>query len=172
MSILKIITYPNVILDSQALPVKFPLSPDDKTLISDMWETVDSKGVGLAAPQVSVSKKICIICLDSEMIPKNQKIKNNFVMINPEITFSSQVNSNIIEGCLSFPEQYYKINRPSNIIVKFQNEKGKWEFVKAGGWLSRVIQHEVDHLNGKLFINIGGQKIETNDIKNRKEIVD
>jgi peptide deformylase len=172
MSILEIITYPNPILDLQAQSVQFPLSPQDKTLIADMWQTVDSKGVGLAAPQVSVSKKICIICLDPEMMPKSQKIKNNFVMINPEITFSSQVKANIIEGCLSFPEQYYKIIRPSNIIAKFQNEKGKWQHLKASGWLSRVIQHEVDHLNGKLFINMGGQKIETDDIKNRKEIVD
>lgn len=172
MSLLEIITYPNPILDLQAATIKFPLSSEDKILIASMWETVDTKGVGLAAPQVSVSKQICIICLDPEMIPKNQKIKNNFVMINPEITFMSQVKANIIEGCLSFPEQYYKINRPSNIIVKFQNEKGKWEFVKAGGWLSRVIQHEVDHLSGKLFINMGGEKIETGDIKNRKEIVD
>jgi peptide deformylase len=172
MSILEIITYPNAILDLQAQTVKFPLSVEDKALIANMWETVDTKGVGLAAPQVSVSKRICIICLDLEMIPKNQKIKNNFVMINPEITFLSQVKANIIEGCLSFPDQYYKIIRPSNIIVKFQNEKGKWEYVKAGGWLSRVIQHEVDHLSGKLFINMGGIKIETDNIKNRKEIVD
>jgi peptide deformylase len=172
MSILEIITYPHPTLDLQAQTVQFPLALEDKTLIADMWETVDTKGVGLAAPQVDVSKRICIICLDPEMIPKNQKIKNNFVMINPEITFLSQVKANIIEGCLSFPEQYYKIVRPSNIIVKFQNEKGKWESIKASGWLSRVIQHEVDHLNGKLFINMGGEKIETESIKNRKEIVD
>jgi peptide deformylase len=172
MSILEIITYPHPTLDLQAQEVKFPLTAQDKTLISDMWQTVEDKGVGLAAPQVNVSKKICIICLDPEMIPKNQKIKNNFVMINPEVTFFSQVKSNIIEGCLSFPEQYYKIIRPSNIIVKFQNEKGKWESIKASGWLSRVIQHEVDHLNGELFINMGGEKLERENIKNKREIVD
>jgi peptide deformylase len=169
---LNIITYPHPTLDLNAQYVKFPLSSEDKTLISDMWQTVEEKGVGLAAPQVDVSKKICIICLDPEMIPKNLKIKNNFVMINPEITFFSQVKANIIEGCLSFPDQYYKINRPSNIIAKFQNEKGKWEFVKASGWLSRVIQHEVDHLSGKLFINMGGEKLERENIKNTREIVD
>jgi peptide deformylase len=172
MSILEIITYPHPTLDLQAQDVQFPLTAQDKTLISDMWQTVEDKGVGLAAPQVNVSKKICIIGLDPEMIPKNQKIKNNFVMINPEITFFSQVKSNIIEGCLSFPEQYYKIIRPSNIIVKFFNEKGKVEIIKANGWLSRVIQHEIDHLNGQLFINMGGQKLERDDIKDKRDIVD
>jgi peptide deformylase len=172
MSILEIITYPHPTLDLHAQTVNFPLSPEDKALISDMWQTVEDKGVGLAAPQVNVSKKICIICLDPEMMPKGHKIKNNFVMINPEITFFSQVQSNIIEGCLSFPEQYYKIIRPTNIIVKYFNEKGKPEIIKASGWLSRVIQHEVDHLNGKLFINMGGEKLERENIKNKREIVD
>jgi peptide deformylase len=160
MAILKIYSYPTEILSKPAAKVTFPLDHETKTLIADMWDTVRDKGVGLAAQQVNVSKQICIITLEAEMLPKKTKIKNNFVMINPEITFYSAVECNIIEGCLSFPNQYYRIQRPQNITVKFQNEKGKWESLNAGGWLSRVIQHEVDHLNGKLFINLGGQKIE------------
>ena len=170
MSVLPILTYPHPVLDQIAQPVEFPLSQEDKKLIQDMWHTVEDQGVGLAAPQVGFSKKICIITLDPEMIPKKLKIKNHFAMINPEIIFASEVNCAIIEGCLSFPEQYYKINRPTNITVRFQNEKGKFEEIKATGWLSRVIQHEVDHLNGKLFINIGGQKIQREDLGDSKVI--
>jgi peptide deformylase len=171
MSVLPILTYPHPILDQNAQLVSFPLSPDDKKLIQDMWHTVDDQGVGLAAPQVGVSKKICIITLDPEMLPKKTKIKNNFVMINPEIVFESEVLCNIVEGCLSFPQEYYKITRPSNITARFQNEKGKYEEIKASGWLSRVIQHEVDHLNGRLFINIGGVKI-THDQLNGERVID
>ncbi len=171
MSVLKIHSYPTKILSQSAAEVAFPLDLETKNLIRDMWETVEDSGVGLAAPQVDVSKRICIITLDPEMLPKKLKIKNNFVMINPEITFYSEVTCNIIEGCLSFPEQYYKIVRPQNIVVKFQNEKGKWQEIKANGWLSRVIQHEVDHLNGQLFINKGGQKIEPEKL-DRSQVVD
>lgn len=171
MSVLQIFTYPTKILQAKADTVTFPLDGETKQLIADMWDTVRDQGVGLAAPQVDVSKQICIITLDPEMIPKRQKIKNNFVMINPQITFYSSVECNIVEGCLSFPKQYYKIQRPQNITVKFQNEKGRWEQINASGWLSRVIQHEVDHLNGDLFINKGGQKIEVEDLDDR-EIVD
>ena len=165
MAVLKIFTYPTQILSQKANLVQFPLSNNTKTLIHDMWDTVRDKGVGLAAPQVNVSKQVCIITLDPEMIPKKQKVRNNFVMINPEIIFYSEVTCKIIEGCLSFPEQYYKIDRPQNIVVKFQNEKGKYEEIKASGWLSRVIQHEVDHLDGNLFINKGGTKIEPKQIE-------
>jgi peptide deformylase len=165
MPILKIRTYPTEILSKPAQTVQFPLDNETKKLIYDMWDTVRDAGVGLAAPQVDVSKQICIITLDPEMIPKKSKMKNNFVMINPVVTFFSEVECSIIEGCLSFPKQYYKIIRPQNIIVKFQNEKGKWEELKANGWLSRVIQHEVDHLNGELFIFKGGTKIEPKEAR-------
>ena len=171
MPILPIFSYPTPILSQIADVVQFPLDASDKELIRNMWLTVEDQGVGLAAPQVNVPKKICIITLDPEMLPKKQKIKNNFVMINPEIVFYSEVVCKIIEGCLSFPEQYYRIERPTNITVKFQNEKGKWEQLNASGWLSRVIQHEVDHLNGQLFIHKGGVKIEP-DSTNGERIID
>jgi peptide deformylase len=171
LSVLKIYSYPTEILKSKAKKVDFPLPQEIKTLIRDMWETVEDKGVGLAAPQVNESLQVCIICLDPEMLPKNQKIKNNFVIINPEIIFYSQVECKIVEGCLSFPEQYYEIQRPQNIILNYQDEKGKPQQIKASGWLSRVIQHEVDHLNGELFINKGGRKIETSKVDKTK-IVD
>jgi peptide deformylase len=171
MSVLKIYSYPTQILSQKAQKVNFPLDLETKNLIRDMWDTVRDKGVGLAAPQVNVSKQICIITLDPEMLPKKQKMKNNFAMINPEITFFSEVSCKIVEGCLSFPNQYYRISRPQNIVVKFQNEKGKLEELKATGWLSRVIQHEVDHLSGNLFIHKGGERIEPEKI-NEHDVID
>jgi peptide deformylase len=171
MAILKIVTYPDPILSLQAKPVEFPLSSSVKGLIRDMWHTVDGIGVGLAAPQVGHSLQMCIIGLDPDRIPKKQKIKNNFVMINPKITFQSELQSKMIEGCLSFPEEFWQINRSSNIIVEFFNEKGKKEIIKATSWLARVILHEVDHLNGSLFINMGGKKLKKDDFDD-SDIVD
>ena len=96
---LKIVEYPNPILSLVAKKVDFPLSSSTKELIRSMWETVDGVGVGLAAPQVGHSLQLCIIGLDPDRVPKKQKIKNNFVMINPSIVFASEVQSNMIEGC-------------------------------------------------------------------------
>jgi peptide deformylase len=167
---LPIITYPNPVLDLQAEEVKFPLDKATKTLIKNMWDTVKDQGVGLAAPQVGVSKQICIIHLNEDIRGKGHK-ELDFVMINPKITFYSQLEHNMVEGCLSFPDQFYEIWRPANITVEYMDEKGKKKILKGKDWLSRVIQHEVDHLQGKLFINMGGKKITENDIKN-KHVVD
>lgn len=167
---LKILTYPNPVLDKQAQEVTFPLDGETKALITEMWETVKGKGVGLAAPQVGVSKQICIIHLNEEVRGKNQK-DLDFVMINPKIIFESKVENLMVEGCLSFPNQFYEIWRPANIIVEYFNEKGKKKTLKAKEWTARVILHEVDHLNGQLFINKGGKKIEEKDLKS-KHIVD
>ena len=167
---LPIITYPNPVLDKSAEEVTFPLDNSTKQLIADMWAVVRGKGVGLAAPQVGVSKKICIIHLDPAMMDKGQKEKD-IVMINPKITFYSKVENLMVEGCLSFPEQFYEIWRSANIIVEYFNEKGKKKTLKAKNWTSRVIQHEVDHLNGDLFINKGGKKIEEDELGD-KNIVD
>lgn len=164
---LDIITYPHPILDQQAAPVSFPLDQATKALIADMWTTVQDLGVGLAAPQVGVSKQICIIHL-SEAEKDNKQLKQkDFVMINPVIIFSSELESLMIEGCLSFPQQYYEIWRPSNITVEYFDEHGKKHTLRAKEWLARVIEHEVDHLNGKVFIKMGGRKVEDKDLKER-----
>ena len=171
MAILAIKTYPDSVLSLVAAEVVFPLDLETKYLIRDMWNTVDGIGVGLAAPQVGVSKRICIICMDTDRLPKGVKIKNNFVMINPKITFYSEIKSNMVEGCLSFPEEYWNISRSANIICEYYNEKGKKDIIKASGWMARVILHEVDHLDGKLFIKMGGTKIKAENI-DQHEVVD
>lgn len=178
----KIITYPNPILEHPAKLVGLPLSLEIQNLIKEMFLIVDGQGIGLAAPQVGESYKICIIHLDPEIAGKKDKILD-FVMINPRINFYSEVKSLMVEGCLSFPDQYYEIFRPANIIVEFETIANLDEFLRgqapqiitktlnASGWMSRVIQHEVDHLNGKIFTNLGGQKLSP-QTASTKSIVD
>ncbi|NJK71704.1 MAG: peptide deformylase [Thermales bacterium] len=165
---LKICTYPDSILTTPAKDVQFPLDSDTSQLINDMWEVVKANGVGLAAPQVGVSKKICIVNLSSTEKGKEAK---DILLINPRITFSSQIQHEMVEGCLSFPKEYYKIIRPANITVEYQDQNNRSKKLNASKWLSRVIQHEIDHLNGQIFINKGGLKIDPNQV-NTNDIVD
>ncbi|MFM7855466.1 MAG: peptide deformylase [Flammeovirgaceae bacterium] len=181
---LKIIKYPAKVLQTPSSKVSLPLSQENQKLIREMYQTVIGKGVGLAAPQVGVGLQMCIIKLDKDMVSKKVK-ELEFVMINPKISFYSEIQNQMVEGCLSFPGEYYKIIRPANIQVEFVGIKNFLEFVKndqiepilenrkliATDWLSRVIQHEVDHLNAKLFINLGGQKIQEDDLDGN-EVVD
>jgi peptide deformylase len=180
---MKIVTYPNPVLQKIADNVETPLNYSTKELIREMYKTVKGKGVGLAAPQVGASKQLCIIKLDRDMAEKKDKILE-FVMINPKITFYSDMEVEMLEGCLSFPGDYYEIFRPSNIVVEFftvdnfqafiDNPKIepvlKKKILQAGGWMSRVIQHEVDHLNAKLFVNMDGIKLKESELGDRKII--
>ena len=166
---LKIVTYPDPILEKTVSEITFPLDNETKQLIKDMWIAVKELGVGLAAPQVGVSKKICLIHLSQ--VEKGRSAKD-LLMINPVITFESSLQNEMIEGCLSFPSQYWKIIRPANITVEYQDERGRSRKIKANNWLSRVIQHEVDHLNGQIFIKKGGVKIDEKELQNHDEIID
>jgi peptide deformylase len=175
---LKILTYPNNILETPATPVNFPLNSEDQTLIREMWETVQGIGVGLAAPQVGVSKQILIVHMSEDDDLKRETKEPDFVAINPKIVFESQIQSYMVEGCLSFPEEYWRIKRSSNIEVEFETignfkefiEKGaeptyKKKRIKAKGWLSRILQHEIDHLNGKIFTKMGGRKLSKRELE-------
>ena len=117
-----------------------------QNLIDDMIETMhDAGGVGLAANQVGVPYRICVIG-----IPEEEEIR---ILINPEITdFGTTLNS-YEEGCLSIPGVYLNVVRPSTIKLKFRDEMGRPRKMKADGLLARCIQHEMDHLNGILFVD-------------------
>ena len=169
---MKILTYPNPILDQVAAKVNLPLSLENQNLIRQMHKFVQKKGVGLAAPQIGESFQMCIINLsDDQSLAKKYKTPD-FVMINPQIIFESQVKSLMVEGCLSFPGEYWKIWRSANITASFDTIYNWQEFLNgatpimkkqknlvAKEWLARVILHEVDHLAGKLFINMNGEKL-------------
>jgi peptide deformylase len=149
----KIITYPNPILDQPTTDITFPLDAYTKEVIQDLWQLVQGQGVGLAAPQIGEPLNMCIISLSENPEEAKKSKLSDFLMINPSITFYSQVSTRMIEGCLSFPDQWYYVTRPANIAVEYYDQDGKKHILKAKNWISRIIQHEVDHLQGKVFIN-------------------
>lgn len=121
---------------------------DDKILelIQDMIETMHKlNGVGLAAVQVGVLKRIVVIDIYEEGVPP-------FILINPEI-IKTKGEQTVEEGCLSFPNKFAKVVRPKGLVVRALNEKGEKIEIKAKDLLAQAVSHEVDHLNGELFID-------------------
>ena len=151
MSLREIITIPNEVLKKKAKKVT-DFGKDFQTLIDDMIETMrDAPGVGLAAPQVNILQRLIVVEYgDEEDETVDPKL---FVMINPEITRESEDNLIGMEGCLSIPNYFGDVERAYAVTVKAKNRHGKNMKVKAKGWLARIIQHEIDHLNGVLFID-------------------
>ena len=144
--ILTILKYPDPILSQPGEPVT-EFNDELRTLVANMFETTyASQGIGLAAPQVGVSKRLTVIDLSMGKDP-NEKI----VLINPEI-ISSEGKLYEEEGCLSFPDIREKIVRSAKVRVRAQDDKGKWFEIDGEELLSRCFQHEIDHLNGVLFI--------------------
>lgn len=142
MAVLDVITYghPTLRRRADACNVK----EIDQNFINDMMETMYLKdGVGLAAPQVNVSKQL-LVCQDGEQ---------EYVLINPRIIAHSETRTTDYEGCLSIPGLHAKVPRYDKVVVKALNEKGEPVEIKAKGLLSVILQHEIDHLNGVLYID-------------------
>jgi peptide deformylase len=132
------------VLREVAKPVT-EFTPELKTIIKEMIEfMIESNGVGLAAPQVGISQRLLVVGYD-DMKP--------LAMINPEIIETSLEENIYEEGCLSIPGMYAKVTRPERIKVQAWNERGRPFTMEADGMLATVIQHEIDHLNGVLFID-------------------
>ncbi len=111
-------------------------------LLLDMEDTlIEAKGAGLAAPQVGRSERICLAVLDKHIIP----------LINPHITWRSDTTAIAEEGCLSLPDLWINVSRPTDIVVEFMTPNGKTLELKLSGFDARVVQHEVDHLEGILI---------------------
>lgn len=143
MAILEIKEYGDPILREKALLVE-EITPDILNLIKDMAETMYAdSGVGLAAPQVGVSKRIITIDEDEEKL---------LVLLNPEI-IKSEGEAVEEEGCLSVPGVYSEVKRSLKVVVKALNENGDPIKITKEGLTARVLQHEIDHLNGILFID-------------------
>tara|TARA_Y100001968_G_C19182746_1_gene631269 strand:+ start:419 stop:829 length:411 start_codon:yes stop_codon:yes gene_type:complete len=107
-----------------------------------------AKGIGLAAPQVGINQQLLVIDLDIEN-PTTPPL----VLINPEITSASAGIDNYEEGCLSIPGVYLNVLRPTTVEISFRDEMGRPKKMKADGLMARCIQHEIDHLNGVLFVD-------------------
>lgn len=146
--ILPILTYPNDILRKPTEPVKFPLSKEMKKLTKDMVDTVRrADGIGLAAPQVGKSVKLVIINLEKSGIPL-------FPLYNAKITKRGWKKTEIEEGCLSIPGVFGMVKRPIKVTIEGQNTEGEKVIITDEGWVSRVAQHEIDHTNGVLIIDL------------------
>jgi len=148
MAILPIFTAPDPILKQKARPVE---AVDERvvTLMNDMLETMyKAPGIGLAAPQVGVSERIVVID-----IGKTEEDRQPIRMINPEIVWASDEENTYEEGCLSVPENYAKVVRPRQVRVRYRDETFAKIELDADGLLATVIQHEIDHLDGVLFID-------------------
>ena len=148
MALRQILTEPNKILREKSLSVE-NVDRDIQILMDDMLETMyAAPGIGLAAIQVGIPKRV--IVLD---IKQKEGQKNPIYLINPEIIEKSKNNSTYEEGCLSVPGQFAEIDRPDKCHVKYLDYYGEKKEIKAEGMLATCIQHEIDHLEGILFID-------------------
>jgi peptide deformylase len=144
--ILKIVKYPEPVLSQPGEPVT-EFNGELHKLVADMFETMyKAQGIGLAAPQVGVSKRVTIIDLSMGKEPKDK-----LVLVNPEIIVSEGKQYEE-EGCLSFPEIREKVQRAARVRIRAQDENGKWFELDGDELLARAFQHEIDHLDGVLFI--------------------
>jgi peptide deformylase len=141
-----IVKYPDPILSQPGEPVT-EFNAELRKLVADMFETTyANQGVGLAAPQAGVSKRVTVIDVSMGKVPKDK-----LVLINPEIIFSEGKLYDE-EGCLSFPDIREKVVRAAKVRIRAQDEKGKWFEMDGDDLLARAFQHEIDHLDGVLFL--------------------
>ena len=145
MAVLQVLHFPDERLRTVAKPVD-KITPEIQQLVTDMLDTMyDENGIGLAATQIDVHQRVVVIDISED---RNEPM----VFINPEITSRSGETS-YEEGCLSVPQNYAKVERAAEVTVKAQDRDGNWFERHADGLLAICLQHELDHLLGKLFID-------------------
>jgi peptide deformylase len=148
MALRDILILPDKRLRKVSEPVK-KIDSGIHKLIEDMFETMyDAPGIGLAAIQVGTPKRVVTMDLAKKEEPKNPQ-----VFINPEIVWSSEEKATYEEGCLSIPEFYGDVERPAQVKVKYLDRDGQPQVAEANGLFATCLQHEIDHLNGVLFID-------------------
>ena len=149
MALREIVTIPEPVLRRKARKVT-DFGPGLQTLIDDMVETMhDAPGVGLAAPQVDIPLRVIVVEFGDE---ENAEVPPKlYTLANPEIVRASEETTVGTEGCLSVPGLVGDVERSLSLTVKGQNRLGRTVRLKASGWLARIFQHEIDHLNGVLF---------------------
>jgi len=148
MAILPIITAPDPRLKKKCAPVD-QVDDEIRTLMDDMLETMyHAPGIGLAAPQVGVTKRVLVVDV-SDDDDKNKPV----CMANPEVTWSSDEKNVYEEGCLSVPEQYADVKRPKKVRISYLDRDNKAQEIEADGMLATCVQHEIDHLEGVLFVD-------------------
>ena len=170
MAIRPLVILPDAQLRLVSTPVE-QITPEIRTLVADMFETMyDAPGIGLAAIQIGVPWRVVTLDVAKRAEPpadeepaeadaddaqekRDRQPRNPIAFINPEITWSSEERSVYEEGCLSIPEYYEEVERPASVKVAYTDLDGKRQEIEADGLLATCIQHEIDHLNGVLFID-------------------
>jgi peptide deformylase len=148
MALRDILILPDKRLRLLALPVK-AIDAELRLLVDDMFETMyAAPGIGLAAIQVGVPKRVIVMDLAKKDDPKEPR-----VFVNPQVLWQSDERAIYEEGCLSIPEFYEEVERPSKVRVKFLDLDGAEQELEASGLLATCLQHEIDHLDGVLFID-------------------
>ena len=153
MTVMTILEIPDAGLRAVAAPVP---QVDDavRTLIDDMFDTMyDARGIGLAATQVGVEQRVVVIDLQEGEDEDGKSVRAPQAFVNPEILWVSDELSKYNEGCLSIPEQYAEVERPARCRVKWLDRDGESQEAEMDGLLATCMQHEIDHLNGVLFID-------------------
>ncbi len=146
MTILRILEYPDPVLRRKAEPVAV-VDDEIRALMENMLETMyAAPGIGLAAPQVGVLRRVVVIDVSEE---KNRPLR----LVNPRILWRSEETATAEEGCLSLPDLYAEVRRPAEVAVAYLDEQGREQRLRAEGTLARCLQHEIDHLDGVLFID-------------------
>ena len=170
MALREIVTIPNEVLRRKARPVT-DFGDDLQTLVDDMVETMrQAPGVGLAAPQVGISLRVIVVEFgdeeDEDIPPKL------YMVINPEIQRASRDMVMGVEGCLSIPGLAGEVDRHETVTVRGQSRRGQPFKLKASGWLARIFQHEVDHLDGVLFTDRAEQVWRLEDLDAEEVVLD
>jgi peptide deformylase len=148
MAVREIVKLPDKRLRLKSEPVK-RIDSSIRKLVDDLFETMyDAPGIGLAAIQIGVPKRV--ITMD---LSKKEDDHKPHVFINPEVTWKSKEISKYEEGCLSIPEYYEEVERPAQVKVKYLDLDGEAHEIEASGLLATCLQHEIDHTNGVLFID-------------------
>ena len=149
MALLDVIHAPDPRLKRKAEPVE-SVTDDIRTLMDDMLETMHAeKGIGLAAIQVGVEKRVIVVDVSDPEAADRTPLR----MANPEVLWSSEERRSYEEGCLSLPDQFAPVVRPERIKVRYLDERGQPQEIEADGLLATCIQHEIDHLDGILFVD-------------------
>lgn len=165
MALLPIVKLDNPILRKKAVKVT-SFGPEFQRLVDDMVETlVDAPGVGLAAPQVDVSQRLIIVRLPDDEDAKREYGEQAgvlFVVANPKIIKASRTLVDGVEACLSIPGYAGNVYRHEAIVITGEDRHGKPIRIKSQDWLARVFQHEIDHLDGRLFIDIAEEVWDVN----------
>jgi peptide deformylase len=156
MTIRRIVLLDNPILRKKAHRVT-SFDPKFQTLIDDMLETLDdAPGVGLAAPQINVPLRVFVARLPDDEESREEygdDAGKLFIVVNPEVVKASKEQVEGVEACLSIPGYVGRVDRHEGLTIKAQDRHGKAIRLRANGWLARVFQHEMDHLEGKLYID-------------------